>query len=233
MEKLFNKHETLFCILLIVIYVLLNSYCIQNFGVTDYRSVIINTIFSISLITLIILLRKVKYYGLRNVTDSKKYLYFIPLLLIGTVNLWNGISINNSKSEIICHILTMINVGFIEEIIFRGFLFKMMSKSNVKSAIIVSSITFGIGHIVNLLNGADLIPTLMQICYAISLGYLFVIIFYKSKSLIPCIITHLLINSLSIFNTINKTSYAHVILLIIITLLYAVYINKNSDLKVK
>lgn len=231
MEKLFNKHETLFCVLLIVIYVLLNSYCIQNFGVKDYRSVIINTIFSSLLITLIVLLKKVKYYGLRKVTDSKKYLYFIPLLLIGTVNLWNGISINNSKGEIICHILTMINVGFIEEIIFRGFLFKMMSKSNVKSAIIVSSITFGIGHIVNLLNGADLIPTLMQICYAISLGYLFVIIFYKSKSLIPCIITHLLINSLSIFNTINKTSYVQVILLIIITLLYAVYINKNSDSK--
>lgn len=219
--------------MLIVIYVLLNSYCIQNFGVTDCRSVIINTIFSILLITLIILLKKVKYYGLRKVTDLKKYLYFIPLLLIGTVNLWNGISINNSKGEIICHILTMINVGFIEEIIFRGFLFKMMSKSNVKSAIIVSSITFGIGHIVNLLNGADLIPTLMQICYAISLGYLFVIIFYKSKSLIPCIITHSLINSLSIFNTINKTSYVQVILLIIITLLYAVYINKNSDSKVK
>lgn len=233
MEKLFNKHETLFCVLLIVIYVLLNSYCIQNFGVKDYRSVIINTIFSSLLITLIVLLKKVKYYGLRKVTDSKKYLNFIPLLLIGTVNLWNGISINNSKSEIICHILTMINVGFIEEIIFRGFLFKMMSKSNVKSAIIVSSITFGIGHIVNLLNGADLIPTLMQICYAISLGYLFVIIFYKSKSLIPCIITHVLINSLSIFNTINKTSYAHVILLIIMTLFYAVYINENSDLKVK
>ena len=133
------------------------------------------------------------------------YIYhYIPLIIISTVNLWNGISINNSKGEIICHILTMINVGFIEEIIFRGFLFKMMSKSNVKSAIIVSSITFGIGHIVNLLNGADLIPTLMQICYAISLGYLFVIIFYKSKSLIPCIITHSLINSLSIFNTINK-----------------------------
>lgn len=231
MEKLFNKLETLFCVLLIIIYELLNSYCIQNFGVKDYRSVIINTILSSLLITLIVLLKKVKYYGLRKVTDSKKYLYFIPLLLIGTVNLWNGISINNSKGEIICHILTMINVGFIEEIIFRGFLFKMMSKSNVKSAIIVSSITFGIGHIVNLLNGADLIPTLMQICYAISLGYLFVIIFYKSKSLIPCIITHSLINSLSIFNTINKTSYVQVILLIIITLLYAVYINKNSDSK--
>lgn len=61
----------------------------------------------------------------------------------------------------------MINVEFIEEIIFRGFLFKMMEKDNVKRAIIVNEITFGIGHIVNLLNGEELIPTLMQICYAI------------------------------------------------------------------
>ncbi len=40
---------------------------------------------------------------------------------------------NNSKSEIIYHILTMINVGFIEEIIFRGFLFKMMAQENIKN----------------------------------------------------------------------------------------------------
>lgn len=121
----------------------------------------------------------------------------------------------------------MINVGFIEEIIFRGFLFKMMAKDNIKSAIIVSSITFGIGHIVNLLNGADLIPTLMQICYAVSIGYLFVTIFYKSKSLIPCIITHSLINALSIFNAENSTSYIVPIILTLMPLIYAIYINKT------
>jgi len=124
--------------------------------------------------------------------------------------------------------LTMINVGFIEEIIFRGFLFKMMEKDNVKSAIIISAITFGIGHIVNLLNGAELIPTLIQICYAISIGYLFVIIFYKSKSLIPCIITHCLVNSLSIFNIENIiSSYVAPTFLIIVPIVYAIYINKN------
>ena len=123
----------------------------------------------------------------------------------------------------------MINVGFIEEIIFRGFLFKMMAKDNVKSAIIVSSVTFGIGHIINLLNGADLIPTLMQICYAISIGYLFVIIFYKSKSLIPCIITHSAVNSLSIFNVENGISlYVESMFLIIVPLVYAIYINKTK-----
>lgn len=230
MKKIFEKHETLFCILLIALYVIINSYCVQNFGTKDYRSVIINTIISITLIILMISLKRTKYYGLTKVDNPKKYLYFIPLLLIASVNLWNGININNSKDEIIFHILTMINIGFIEEIIFRGFLFKMMAKKNAKRAIIVSALTFGIGHIVNLLNGASIIPTLLQICYAVSLGYLFVLIFYKSKSLIPCIIAHTLINSLSIFNIETKVSlYIIPIFLIVVPLLYAYYINKNIN----
>ena len=228
MKKIFKKHETLFCIVLIVVYILVNSYCMQNFGIEDYRSTIINTIFSIALIILMIILKRTSYYGLTKVKNLKRYLYFIPLFLIVSVNLWNGININNSTGEIIFHILTMINIGFIEEIIFRGFLFKMMAKDNIKSAIIISAITFGIGHIVNLLNGADLIPTLMQICYAISIGYLFVIIFYKSKSLIPCIITHCLVNSLSIFNIENGLSlYVSSMFLIIVPIVYAIYINKT------
>ena len=32
---------------LIIAYIVVNSFCIQNFGLVDYRSVIINTIFSI------------------------------------------------------------------------------------------------------------------------------------------------------------------------------------------
>ena len=179
MKQIFEKNETLFCILLILLYVIINSYCMQNFGLTDYRSAIINTIFSIFLIVLMIILKRTKYYGLTKVRNSKKYLFFIPLILIATVNLWNGININNRTNEIIFYILTMINVGFIEEIIFRGFLFKMMEKDNIKSAIIVGALTFGIGHIINLFNGADIIPTLMQVCYATAIGYLFVIIFYK------------------------------------------------------
>ena len=228
MKKIFEKHETLFCILLIVLYVVINSYCIQNFGVTSYKSMLINIAFSLFLIILIIKLERVEYYGLTRVKEPKKYLYFIPLVVIFTVNIWNGFNINNSVKEIIFNIITMINVGFIEEIIFRGFLFKMMEKKNTKKAIIVSAITFGIGHIVNLLNGADIIPTIIQICYAISLGYLFVIIFYKSKSLVPCIITHVVINSLAIFNVESTISlYISSLILIVIPLGYAIYINKT------
>lgn len=226
MKKKFEKHETFFCILLIILYIIINSYCIQNYGIDNYKSAIINTLFSILLIILIFILKKVKYYGLTKVSKLKKYLYFIPLILIVSVNLWNGFNINNSSKEITFYIINMINIGFIEEIIFRGFLFKMIEKDSIKSAILISAITFGIGHIINLFNGADFIKTLMQICYATSIGYLFVIIFYKSKSLIPYIITHSLVNALSIFN-IQSQSFTSSIFLIIFPLIYAFYINKT------
>ena len=228
LKKLFEKHETPMCILLIVLYVIINSFCVQNFGVTDYRSAVINTVFSVALIILTIALKRVSYYGLIKAENPKKFLCFLPLVLIISVNLWSGININNTPKEIVFHILTMLNVGFIEEIIFRGYLFRMMEKDSVKVATAVSSITFGIGHIVNLFNGAELVPTLLQICYAMAIGYLFVIIFRKSKSIVPCIVAHSVNNALSIFIADNTVSlYVAPVFLVVVPLLYAVYINKT------
>lgn len=161
-------------------------------------------------------------YGLCSFKGSlKNYLYFIPLGLITSVNLWNGVTINISAFEIVLFIISMLCVGFIEEIIFRGFLFKAMCKDNIKSSVFVSSI--GMGHIVNLLNGSALIPTLLQICYATAIGFLFTIIFYKGKSLLPCIITHGITNSLAIFAVQRTQMISSItsIVLCIISLLYA------------
>ena len=225
MGKLFFKYETLCCISLIILYIVSNMFI----SITSYSGVIVNTLLSIFLIGLIIYLDRVKYYGLVSVKDSKKFLYFIPLLLIISVNLWSGININNSLSEIICHIISMINIGFIEEIIFRGFLFKMMAKDDLKSAIIVSSITFGIGHIINLFTGGEFLSTLMQVFYCISIGYLFVLIFHKSGSLIPCIMCHSIFNALSIFHVDGNLFYLSSIFLIVVPLVYSYYINKKCE----
>jgi len=233
MKKFLEKNELFLSLSLIILYVVINSYCMQNFGLYSYKCSIINIIFSIFLIIIMVVLKRTSYYGIRKVTNLKEYLYFIPLLLIISVNLWNGINISNKINEIVFYIITMLNIGFIEEIIFRGFLFKMMAKDNVKRAIIVSSITFGIGHIINLFNGADVILTLFQVVYAISIGFLFVIIFYKSKSLIPCIITHSLVNALSVFNIDNTLSmYIAPIFLTIVPIIYTIYIKNNVKEKI-
>ena len=231
MKKLFEKHETVSCIFLIIVYLVLSFVCVQLFGEISLAGAIVNTCLSVALIALTLVLEKTEYYGLKKVENAGEYLYFIPLILIVTVNLWSGININNTGTQIILHVVTMINVGFIEEMIFRGFLFRMMAKSSVKSAVIVSSVTFGAGHIINLLNGADFLPTLMQICYATAIGYLFVVIFNKSSSLVPCIITHSLVNSLSVFNTENAVSlYVAPVFLTVVPIIYALYINKKCGI---
>ncbi len=228
MKKFYEKNETLISLGLIVIYLITNSYCMNNFGLEDVRTLGVN-ILLIAIILLLVVSNKLgEYIGLTHFPKPKQYLYFIPLVMLMSVNLIGGINIKLSIIEIVIYMFSMVCVGFLEEIIFRGFLFQMMAKDNIKAAIIVTSITFGIGHIINLLNGAELIPTLLQICYAITTGYLFAVILVKSKSIWPQIITHSVVNALSVFNAENfVTMYISPVILIIVPLIYASYLNKN------
>jgi membrane protease YdiL (CAAX protease family) len=44
------------------------------------------------------------------------------------------------------------------------------------------------------------LPNILQIIYAVAVGFTFVMIYYKTKSLLPCIITHSVFNALSAFS---------------------------------
>jgi len=141
-------------------------------------------------------------YGLcKPKTSAKEMLYYIPLFIMLLANVMFGVKVNLSVGETVLYMLTMLCVGFLEEIIFRGMLFKAMSKDSLKSAVAVSSVTFGIGHIINLFNGsgAELLPNLLQVIYAVAAGFMFVMIFLKSGSLIPCIVIHGVFNAVSVF----------------------------------
>lgn len=218
-------------IISIIGYIFLNSFCLNKFGSTSYITFICNLVITLILLLIISKTKTKEYYGLIKPKEYVRFMYFVPLFIIIFLNFIGGIQINNTVIEIIFFMLSMLLIGFIEEIIFRGFLFKMMEKDNLKTAMIVSSLTFGIGHIVNLFNGSNLIPTLIQIIYSVIVGYLFVLIFHKSKSLLPCIITHSLINALSIFQTSSPiSSYISPILLIIISLWYIFVITNFNKL---
>lgn len=235
MKKLYDKSNLCFSIVWIVAYVVLFSVADGLSGKTGYMKSI-TVLVGILLSTIIIIFLKknnlLEKYGLCSFKGNlKSFLFFIPLLAILTVNLWNGVKMNTSIINTILFIISMVCVGFLEEIIFRGFLFVSMSQNSIKSAIIVSSITFGIGHIVNLLNGGDFVPTLLQVFYAIAIGFLFTIMFYKSKSLIPCIIVHAVFNSLSIFSVENSSMTFDIItaiFLCVVSIGYALWILKKT-----
>ncbi|MCM1296612.1 MAG: CPBP family intramembrane metalloprotease [Muribaculaceae bacterium] len=203
MKKLYEKSELKFSLFWIIAYVVLFSVADQFSGSLGIKKVVTAPAGIVMALFLFCWIRGQGLsgkYGLCPFRGNwKDYLYFVPLLLIMSVNLWNGATMNVSVLETVLYILSMLCVGFIEEIVFRGFLFKALCKNSVKKAVLVASVTFGIGHIVNLLNGAEVLLTLLQICYATAIGFLLTIIFYKGKSLVPCIIAHGVVNSLSIF----------------------------------
>ena len=205
MKDLYKKSEILFAVAWIIIYVVGSSIAdniSSIIGVEKSVTFLWNIVLTVILYAFVKKNKLQSYYGLCAIKYSaKRYLYFIPLIIIASVNLWAGLKVNYSLNVTVFYIGSMLLVGFLEELIFRGFLFKAISKDNVRIAIIVSSITFGIGHIVNLLNGneADILSNLSQVCYAIAIGFLFVTLFHRGKSLWPAIITHSVFNALHVF----------------------------------
>ena len=234
MEKLYKKSEIWFAVTWIIAYVVLASTgdnISADIGILKIVTLPILIILSVMLFLFVKRNGLSKKYGLcKSEIPASKMLYYIPLLILLTANLWYGVAMNVSPLETVLYILSMLCVGFLEEMIFRGFLFNAMAKDGVKSAIIISSVTFGIGHMVNLFNGsgAELLPNLLQVIYAVAIGFTFVMIFCKTKSLIPCILTHSIFNSLSAFsNEAVMTLQKQIVSGIIITIIsggYALYI---------
>lgn len=237
MKKLYEKNELTFTIVWIVIYCVLQSFANplnEKIGIKYSASALFCVLQSVILFLFIWKNHLLERYGFcKSSVPARRFLYYVPLILLATGNLWNGIAVNDSLSDTVCRIICMLCVGFIEELIFRGFLFQAIAKDNIKSAIIISSVTFGIGHLVNLLNGSgmDLVNNLCQIFFAISVGFLFVTIFYRGGSLLPCILTHSAINSLNTFA--NEAGFTmgkqmiHIFAMILITAAYTLILTKT------
>lgn len=205
MKKLYVKSELTFALIFIVIYCVLQSLAnplSRTVGVEGSFHAVFSIALTAFLLFFIIKNGLLERYGLcRPSVPARNFLWYIPIILLVGSNLWNGAAMNLPLVDTVCYLCNMLCVGFLEEVLFRGFLFKAMAKDNVKTAVIISSVTFGIGHLLNLVNGRgmELVENLCQVSGAIAVGFLFVTIFYRGESLLPCIITHSAINMVSVF----------------------------------
>lgn len=241
MKKLYEKNELTFSIMWIVVYCVLQSLANplnKVIGIEYAASAVFCILQTIVLFNFIRKNKLQERYGLcKSPVPASRFLYYVPLIILATGNLWNGAAVNYSLPETVCRIACMLCVGFLEEVIFRGFLFVSIAKENVRSAIIISSVTFGVGHLINLFNGSgmELVNNLCQICFAIAVGFLLVTIFYRGGSLLPCIIVHSAINTLGTFaNDTDLTMHMnllHIFALILITVAYTLILTKTLPRK--
>ena len=241
MKKLYEKNELTFAIVWIVVYCVLQSLANplnKAMGVAYAASAAFCVLQTVVLFTFIRKNNLQKRYGFcKSPVPAYRFLYYVPLLILASGNLWNGFAINYSPAEMACRIVCMLCVGFLEEVIFRGLLFKAIAKDNIKSAIVISSVTFGVGHIINLVNGSGMDPlnNLCQIVFAIAVSFMLVTIFYRGGSLLPCILVHSAINTLGTFA--NDTSLTmemqllHLAVLIVIAVAYTLILTRTLPQK--
>ena len=234
LKRLYDKSKLWFAIAWIIAYCVLMSagdYLSDLIGIEKSATLVAGVLLSAALLTF---LKKNGLNGQYGICapeiSARTMLYYVPVIAMLALNLTYGFALNYGLTESILYVLSMLCVGLLEEVIFRGLLFNAMKENGLRAAIVVSSITFGIGHIINLINGsgADLVSNLLQVVYATAAGFMFVMIYHRSKSLLVCIASHGIFNALSAFSAEASATQGlrilNAVLLTVITVAYAIYL---------
>ncbi|MBR2311290.1 MAG: CPBP family intramembrane metalloprotease [Oscillospiraceae bacterium] len=260
MKKLYDKSEIVFALVWIGLYVVVMNIALQVCGgFDDLKSktagqllvpVVCICVLAIAATAWILKNGLAEKFGLiRFKGNPKALLWFIPLIIMSCINLKNGLALNAPAVIALLMAVNMAMAGYVEEVIFRGFLFRAMAKDNLKSAVIVSAVTFGVGHIVNLANTADTLGVILQVCYAIVIGFLYTVIVYKGGSLWPCVASHMFVNGSSVFakeqgpftdlvnslfanSTLPAEDISSAVLIILISGGYALWLWKKGEVSV-
>lgn len=232
MKKLYDKSEIWFAVIMILIYVFASTPVRGNFG--DESPVMTAVLAAISVLLFVFIKKnhlEERYGFVKWKGSAKDYLYFIPMLIIMTGNIWGGVGVAYSGAAQVFAVFSMMLVGFVEEVIFRGLLFRAMLKKDPPAvSIAVSAVTFGIGHIVNLFAGQANLETVIQILFAVAWGFIFTFAFYKSGCLWINIIVHGIVDVLSKFSAAESNivmTYIYVGTTIVIAIAYSVYLSRK------
>ncbi len=231
MKKLYDKNELWFALIWIIGYCAITIPIRGNLG--DESPVML---IALALIAAGIFFFVKKYhleekYGLvKWKGKAANYWFFIPLLILMTGNLWRGFGLAYSGVSQVFAVLSMLLIGFVEEMLFRGFLFRILLKKDpAPVAITISAVTFGIGHIVNLLAGQANLETFCQVLFAIAWGYIFTFVFCKSGSLLVCIFVHGIVDACSMFaaNDGSGMEWVYMGATIVIAIVYCLYLSRK------
>ncbi len=120
-------------------------------------------------------------------------------------------------------------MGFAEELYFRGIIPRILRSNGRVFSILLSSFLFSVGHFFNLLAGASVGMTILQVVFAFIFGVVAVEIRMLSGSIGIVVVWHFLHNFLSLITVSNQGVFG-VLLGIFqgtVLVLYALYLRKK------
>ena len=131
--------------------------------------------------------------GFKRAARPRDLLWVLPLLLPVLLNLVMGLEFRSLLLTFELLIIALL-IGFSEETIYRGLMLSALKARGPWTAATVTSVLFGLSHSLNLLSGKSGAEIVIQICYALAIGFGFAAVALRTGLLWPLILVHALID---------------------------------------
>lgn len=131
---------------------------------------------------------------------ARKLLFCLPCLFVALANfplfaLLDGTAKIVETNLIGLFAVECVAIALVEELFFRNVLYdyvKRLFKNKYMLSLIVSSVVFGLWHLVNLLDGASFGLTLLQVGYTTLVGAMLCVTVDKTNNVWLCVVIHAL-----------------------------------------
>jgi uncharacterized protein len=180
-------------IIVIVVYLMAGTIAyvahLSNLAITG----IANSILSLLAVSALSALGWWRVVGFKRPAQPRDLFFFLPPLLPVLINLAVGLNIPSLFRFTELLALTFL-IGFAEEAIFRGLMLNALKAHGLWQAAIITTLLFGLSHSLNLLSGKSAADILIQISYALAIGFAFAALVLKKGILWPLVVAHTLID---------------------------------------
>lgn len=232
MKKLMERNAVIHAVVWIAIYVAvvnIGGVVSEAAGIEESATGVLLILLSLILLRYLARNKWIEKFGIKRISNENfmSSLMYVPLIFLALLQFVNGIIKPINPTGILIIFLMMTGVGFLEELIFRGFLMQAIwKKSGIKRAILISGITFGLGHIVNLFRGYGYLELTTQIIAAAAIGIVLAMLAASTGNIVPGIMFHIVFNiSGSISNPAESSLEMYVLALMLVTcVIYSLYL---------
>lgn len=179
----------------------------------------------LALIAIVSSLRWWGTIGFRRPESVASLVLFVPALALLVGNLTFGIG-PKSLSAIAVAALLAATSGFVEEVVFRGLMLRAFLPKGAWTAVITTSAVFGLTHALNVFAGYTPLYALLQVAYALAIGFCFGAMVVKGRLLWPLIIAHGLGNFAAFLNDGQIGMHLYVVTIVYVVLFtgYGLYL---------
>ncbi|MBQ9791410.1 MAG: CPBP family intramembrane metalloprotease, partial [Clostridia bacterium] len=200
---LFGLISIVFTIALYFIGMTLIAKFINNAIASTIVDIIFKMVIGIGIIFLLKFVLKISHIGLgyKGIIYGL-FIYGAMAIVYIILNYISGISefdrtFMQALPYLVLFFFMCLGIGFVEEMIFRGIVLNFFKKllcnhkCGVVVSIIISSVLFGMCHLLNLISTPNMIvSTIVQVLYASIIGAYFAVIYIKSGNIWAPIILH-------------------------------------------